>query len=256
MASMLFNQKQEESRIAICENGHGEFSSTRLWLLSEWSKWSVCEACEAEKESSQEAILNQQKRKKRRVALHQRSGIEKRFSDKTFEAFMPKNSEAKKYKNLCMDYATNFDKRLEAGASLVLCGGVGTGKTHLASAIANAAINKHLKEVRYTSVMRLTRAVKSTYAKASKQSEQEAIDSFLSHDLLVIDEVGVQYGSEAEKIILYEILDGRYSKQKPTILLSNLSFSELVDCLGMRILDRMKENGGAIMSFEWESYRK
>jgi len=43
---------------------------------------------------------------------------------------------------------------------------------------------------------------------------------------------------------------------KPTILISNLSEQELGIYIGERVLDRMMEGQGAIIAFDWESYRK
>ena len=76
-----------------------------------------------------------------------------------------------------------------------------------------------------------------------------------SPDLLILDEVGVQFGSDAEKLILFEIINTRYQDMKPTILISNLTLVELGKYIGERVVDRMREGGGAILSFDWDSYR-
>ena len=43
---------------------------------------------------------------------------------------------------------------------------------------------------------------------------------------------------------------------RPTILISNLTEEELGKYIGDRIIDRMKEGQGAVIKFDWESYRK
>ncbi|KAA6208087.1 ATP-binding protein, partial [Avibacterium paragallinarum] len=43
---------------------------------------------------------------------------------------------------------------------------------------------------------------------------------------------------------------------KPTILISNLSEDELSRYVGERIIDRMREGKGAVINFDWESYRQ
>lgn len=65
--------------------------------------------------------------------------------------------------------------------------------------------------------------------------------TYIAPNLLVIDEIGVQFGSEAEKIILFEIINERYEAMKPTILISNLSQQELGAYVSERIVDRMRE---------------
>ena len=74
-------------------------------------------------------------------------------------------------------------------------------------------------------------------------------------DLLVIDEVGVQFGTDTEKMILFEILNERYENLKPTILISNLSIESLKKFTGDRVIDRMKENKGKVLIFNWNSAR-
>lgn len=73
--------------------------------------------------------------------------------------------------------------------------------------------------------------------------------------MLILDEVGVQFGSEAEKLILFDVLNERYERCKATILLSNLTATEVKDYLGERVMDRMREDGGKVVVFDWESYR-
>ena len=58
-----------------------------------------------------------------------------------------------------------------------------------------------------TDVMRLTRAVKSTWRHNAEMTEEDVIERFASLDLLIIDEVGVQFGSPTEMTILQEIIN-------------------------------------------------
>ncbi|MBA5819709.1 AAA family ATPase, partial [Escherichia coli] len=68
---------------------------------------------------------------------------------------------------------------------------------HLAVSMAKNIIRHHLATVEITDVMRLTRAVKNTWRHNSERTEDEVIDHFVSLDLLIIDEVGVQFGTPA-----------------------------------------------------------
>jgi len=105
-------------------------------------------------------------------------------------------------------------------------------------------------------VMRIIRAIKRTWSKESDMSEDELLRLYTSRDLLIIDEVGLQYGTDAEKIILFDILNTRYERMLPTILLSNLTPAQISDAIGERLTDRMVEGGGTELIFNWESYRK
>ncbi len=74
-------------------------------------------------------------------------------------------------------------------------------------------------------------------------------------DLLVIDEIGVQSGTDNERKILFEIIDSRYLQMAPTILLSNLEQTQVIDLVGERVVDRMYENKGGVLTFNWPSHR-
>ncbi|WP_043914033.1 ATP-binding protein, partial [Candidatus Regiella insecticola] len=106
-----------------------------------------------------------------------------------------------------------------------------------------------------TSALRLTREVKSTWAKEATKTESQVMKRVTGIDLLIIDEIGVQFGSETEKLILFDIINTRYENMKPTLLLSNLPQEALSTYLGERVLDRMHEGGGCTLAFTWESYR-
>lgn len=187
--------------------------------------------------------------------LRANSGIPARFSTVRFSNFesTPENNLALR---TCQRYADKWQDRAKSGGGLVLCGRPGTGKNHLACAIAHQVIEQHQADVFLTTAMRILRKVKSTWSKASEQSEDEVIAFYSKQDLLIIDEIGVQFGSESEQMILFEIINNRYEAMRPTILISNLPENELSAFIGERVLDRMREGQGAVVNFTWESYRK
>jgi DNA replication protein DnaC len=65
----------------------------------------------------------------------------------------------------------------------------------------------------------------------------------------------VQFGSLAESAILQEVINARYESILPTILISNLTFDQLKDAIGERIVDRVTDGGRNRQVFNWESYR-
>ena len=107
----------------------------------------------------------------------------------------------------------------------------------------------------FVTVQRLTRRVKDSWSNQN-ETESEIVNVFASPDLLILDEVGVQFGSEFEKQILFDVLNERYEKLKPSILLSNIPGEQLADYLGERVTDRLRENGGKMIGFDWDSYRR
>ena len=62
-------------------------------------------------------------------------------------------------------------------------------------------------------------------------------------------------GSEFERNMLFDILNERYEKRRPTLLLSNLNIDEVKAYLGERVFDRLREDGGEVVVFDWQSWR-
>ena len=81
------------------------------------------------------------------------------------------------------------------------------------------------------------------------------LSAFTECDLLIIDEVGVQRGTDYEKDIMFDVINDRYENLRPTIILSNLSVEETKAHLGERVFDRLRENGGKAFLLNWNSYR-
>ena len=73
--------------------------------------------------------------------------------------------------------------------------------------------------------------------------------------LLIIDEIGIQFGSDTEKLLISEIIDNRYQNLLPTVLISNLDLAGIKSCIGERSYDRLREDGGKVVAFNWDSHR-
>lgn len=218
---------------------------------------SGCPKCASERKAQAQRAEEAQRsteRQRRIDWLLGNSGIPARFVDRSFETYRAEEQGQKIALAVCKGFAEKWPDRWKAGASLVLTGGPGTGKTHLACAIANGVMRDHLATVAFGTVASFLRHVKSTYAKDSQRSEQDAINDLLEPDLLILDEVGVQIGSEHEKLLMFEVLNSRYQDLRPSILISNLDIAEMETFLGHRVMDRYRECG-SVLGFDWQSFR-
>lgn len=140
------------------------------------------------------------------------------------------------------------------GRCLILCGRPGTGKTHLGCAIATSVARSNRRAL-YTTVVELVRRVRSTWSDGARESEAEVLKEIENLHLLVLDEVGAHLGGNAELVQLGEIVDLRYRANRPTLVISNYPFNELGKYLGDRAVDRLRENGGKVVPFDWASHR-
>lgn len=247
---------QLEAVDTLCAE-HGPYKSHVLTVGGNGPIMSRCPLCieavrakeQARKEQEAEALRN-----RRLAALRESARIPARFADRTFSDYAATVQGQKIALGVCKAFAGAWPEKLESGASLVLTGGPGTGKTHLACAVANAVMAAHMASCKFGTVATILRHIKDTYRKDSDRTEQDAINSLVKPDLLVVDEVGVQVGSEHEKLLMFEVLNARYQELRPTILISNLSGNELEDFMGQRVMDRYRECG-SILAFDWDSYR-
>jgi DNA replication protein DnaC len=179
--------------------------------------------------------------------------IGRRFKSVSFRDYKPQGDHATKVLAFCERYAETFADRLKAGDSLCMVGACGTGKNMLAAAICNKVMADGATAL-HTTAIKIVRKIKATWA--TKEDEQVAIASFSTPDLLVIDEVGVQFGTKTEQMFLTEVINDRYEAMRPTILISNLLAKDLEGYLGHRAIDRFYEGDSSVLVFDWSSYRR
>lgn len=186
------------------------------------------------------------------LAAYGQLAIPPRFRGKTIGGFVAESQEQSRVKAFFIDYAKHLEQYIPQGRSVLMTGRPGTGKTHLACALLEAARESGFTGL-FTSVGKIVRNVRSTWR--GNGSEESVIKSYVDVDLLVVDEVGVQAGSENEQQILFAVLNGRYEEMKPTVVISNLDIAGVKSFIGERAFDRLRENGGQALCFNWESKR-
>jgi DNA replication protein DnaC len=249
---------------------HGPFTSTAM-QLSKFGllHWSHCPGCEGKREATREAERLQSEAAEKAEAFASRlrsADIPQRFAGKTFASFEAKTPEQKNVLQVAKDFVHNFEANYSAGRCLIFLGSLGTGKTLLGCAILRGIIERpFLAEgvdwrnawhpVRYTTVAEAIRSIRATWRRKSEVSEADAIAKYVRPHLLLLDEVAAQYGSDAERTQVEEILDLRYREMRPTAICSNASKSELPQFLGARGCDRLSENKGIVATFPWPSRR-
>lgn len=192
--------------------------------------------------------------------------LPKRFADKRVRDYVVTCEGQRLARDTVTDYCKTIDQKIRDGVSLIFSGTTGAGKTHLAASIAVRAADCAHSVLFTTTIDYITR-VKESWRNGAKETESDVLRKFVDYELLILDEVGIQFGTETERLILFRLLNERYNAIKPTILISNLPVEltekerreggkTISDYLGERLYDRLMEGGGQCVAFTWPSYRK
>lgn len=234
---------------------HGDYTSIGTRYMGTREIWTQCPDCvEADLAAKRMAEAQAEaKRKQERIEyLLGQANIPARFVDRNFANYKASTPSQISALEIVKAYAEGFEGHYKAGTGLVLSGSPGTGKSHLAGAVLQHIMPEHCGL--YTTCMSVIRAVRGTWRKDSELSETEVLRTYCNVPLLVLDEIGVQYGTDGEQTILFDVLDRRYREMRPTILLTNQSAKGFKEFIGERSFDRLVETSRWV-PFDWDSYR-
>lgn len=213
-------------------------------LVMAWIGHETCSCNQAQAEKARETAERKAKEKREKEEAEQQarmnklnkifsnSGIGKRFKNRTFENFKIDKENEQSFRNAKL-YAENFDRFKENGEGIYFSGNNGTGKTHLAVAIALYLMRKGTPVICMTSI-KLLQEIRRTYDRNRNISEYQILETYKEVDLLVIDDLGQENITDWALAMLYDIINDRYERCLPTIVTTNLNDQELIGAWTLR----------------------
>ena len=168
-----------------------------------------CQRMEREK---QEALINQQKHLDLVRRLKAEGFSDPAMLDWTFENGNGRSPQM----HHAHRYVEQWQTMRSENRGLLLWGGVGTGKSFLAGCIANALMEQEVP-VRMTNIARILNELNGSFS-----GRNDIVDKLCRYPLLIIDDFGMERGTEYALEQIYNIVDSRYRSRKPLIVTTTL----------------------------------
>lgn len=146
---------------------------------------------------------------------------------------------------------------------LLLMGGCGTGKTHLAVSLLQEIIGSGKPgKMLFSNFQDLIQEIQASFGSDQSPSKSEILRPLIEADLLILDELGSQKPTTFVQEILYYLINSRYNDEKSTIFTTNY-FDESVDAreetleqrIGKRLRSRLYEMTERVR-MESDDYRR
>lgn len=179
-----------------------------------------------------------QERMARRLrTIHAMSGLDA-VAHMTFAAFLPEGNglSPDRAQNLQRAYQTCVSFAEEPHGWLLLTGGYGCGKTHLAAAIANHRLEAG-EPALFMTVPDLLDHLRAAFSPASELPYDELFDQLRSAPLLILDDLGAQSSTPWAQEKLFQLLNHRYNCRLPTVITTNQRLEDIEARIRSRLQD-------------------
>ena len=196
--------------------------------------------------SEAEVLERERELRDERLFIHYKQEAPERFFKESLDTYKTDDDE----KRNALAKARLFVQAVKCGSfqTLIFLGNVGTGKTHLACGIIRECGGLYRLA---SSIVEELRRAKSFNA---DKTEAKILDAYGKTGLLIIDEIGRGAVAAEEQYMLYQIINERYNRRKPTVLISNQTKKEFLQYIGIAAADRLTESA-QVVELTGKSYR-
>ena len=139
----------------------------------------------------------------------------------TFDNY--KGEKDKSY-TIAKNYVKEYEQMKKENIGLLFCGTVGSGKTYLACCIANALIEEYMIRVK---IRNFAQIINDLQKSGFDLDKNEYIESLTNVSVIILDDLGIERDTSYAKEQVYNIVNSRYLKQKPTIFTTNLPYEKI-----------------------------
>jgi len=139
----------------------------------------------------------------------------------TFDNY--KGEKDKSY-TIAKNYVKEYEQMKKENIGLLFCGTVGSGKTYLACCIANALIEEYMIRVK---IRNFAQIINDLQKSGFDLDKNEYIEALTNVSVLILDDLGIERDTSYAKEQVYNIVNSRYLKQKPTIFTTNLPYEKI-----------------------------
>ena len=128
---------------------------------------------------------------------------------------------------IAKNFVKDYEEMKKENIGLLFYGSVGSGKTYLACCIANALIEEYRIGVKIRNFAQIINELQKGGFDFDKNAY---IESLVNTSVLILDDLGIERDTSYAKEQVYNIVNNRYLKQKPTIFTTNLSYDTIQNC--------------------------
>lgn len=172
--------------------------------------------------------------------LKEQSNLGERFLNRTFGNFETRRDPTAFQQ--CLAYSERESLFRDKRNGLLIFGGIGSGKTHLAAAIANSMTDRGIPALFAT----FSDHLEHIREEFDHTGQKKYLSMMKNTPILVIDDLGKEKKTEWTQQVLYDVVNYRYEHLLPIIITSNFNADGMANYVGGAIWSRMFEMCGAV----------